>query len=278
MSNFETERQEAPPRQSRLKLTFAWGIVIAIVYMFFVIGGRLVSGIPSDEKDYSATNVLYGGIIPIALAIAAIVLIGRWRGADRTVFFDPPELRLRRPRWLWIMPILILAAGVTGLIVAPWREFSMGTLIMLVVVSIGIGIGEELAMRGYLLAGARDRFGEVGAWFWSTLVFALVHFAGLLTGTSFGNQIQQVFFAFLTGSSLYFCRRLTGSLLLPIVLHAQFDFGNFVSNGLGEGDKASIGQPTSDDVVQFVLLNFVVTIVALIVVFRHRRRPKTVEA
>jgi CAAX protease family protein len=277
VNNYETERQEAAQGPTKLGLTFAWGIVISIVYMFFVIGGRLVSGIPSDEKDYSATNVLYGSIIPLALAIAAIVLIARWRGADRTAFFDPPELKLRRPRWLWVMPLLILTAGVTGLIVAPWNEFSTGTLIMLVVSSVGIGVGEELSMRGYLLAGARSRFGEVGAWFSSTLVFALVHFSGLLTGTSFGNQIQQVFFAFLTGSSLYFCRRLWGSLLLPIVLHAQFDFGNFVSNGLGEGDKASIGQPTSDDVVQFVLLNFVVTIVALIVVFRHRRRPKSVE-
>ncbi|MEZ0234555.1 MAG: lysostaphin resistance A-like protein [Actinomycetota bacterium] len=86
--------------------------------------------------------------------------------------------------------------------------------------TIAVGIAEETLTRGLVLTALRGGMGEVGAWFWSSLLFGLLHGANIVLGQDVGPTLQQIVFAFVFGSVLYAARRSTGTLLVPIVLHA----------------------------------------------------------
>ena len=102
-----------------------------------------------------------------------------------------------------------------------------------------VGIAEETLTRGLLLTAFRGGMGEVGVWFWTSLLFGLLHSLNILFGQSVGATILQIAFAFVLGSVLYACRRATGLLAIPIVLHGLWDFTTFLSTG--EGATVSSG-------------------------------------
>ena len=78
--------------------------------------------------------------------------------------------------------------------------------------------------------------GEVGAWFWSSLLFGLLHGANIVLGQDVGPTLHQIVFAFVFGSVLYAARRSTGTLLVPIVLHALWDLTSFMGS---DGDVSA---------------------------------------
>ncbi len=89
-----------------------------------------------------------------------------------------------------------------------------------------VGVFEELLTRGVLLVGLRRRLPEFGVWIASCVLFGLLHLLNILAGAAVGATLLQVGFAASFGSTLYLARRLTGNLLLPVLLHAFWDFGS----------------------------------------------------
>lgn len=80
--------------------------------------------------------------------------------------------------------------------------------------------------RGTLLVGLRRRVPEFGVWALSCVLFGLLHLLNALAGAGIGPTLIQVVFAASFGSTLYVARRVTGSLLVPVLLHAFWDFGS----------------------------------------------------
>ena len=74
-------------------------------------------------------------------------------------------------------------------------------------------------------------------WFLSTLAFGVMHYANVLGGQAFGPTSLQVLNAFLFGTTLYILRRVTGSLVWAMVLHALWDFSVFA---IGKGHPAPL--------------------------------------
>ena len=55
----------------------------------------------------------------------------------------------------------------------------------------------------------------------------------MLFGQPLGETVQQIVFAFLVGSAFYVTRRVVGTLLLPMLLHAAWDFGTIGTEATG---------------------------------------------
>ena len=65
----------------------------------------------------------------------------------------------------------------------------------------------------------------------SSGLFALFHGLNILTGQAVGATIQQMLFAFLMGSGLYLIRRISGLLVVGMVIHGLWDFSSFRGAG-----------------------------------------------
>jgi membrane protease YdiL (CAAX protease family) len=84
------------------------------------------------------------------------------------------------------------------------------------------GIGEEIAFRGILLRLLRVR----GLWpavIVSSALFGLLHVANLFVGSPWYTVLLQVTFSAMAGVGYAAMRLRTGSLLVPILLHAVYD-------------------------------------------------------
>jgi membrane protease YdiL (CAAX protease family) len=143
-------------------------------------------------------------------------------------------------------------------------------VLLLLVGTLLVGVGEELIFRGFLLVGARQRFSEVGAFLLTCVLFGVIHGANALNGQAAGDTIKQVLSATVTGAAFYFTRRLSGVLVAAMLLHGLMDFSILVQGGpRGDNDvtaAAVTGLPAS--------VAALVTIVAAIVVFRRARAAK----
>jgi CAAX protease family protein len=254
-----------------VKISLALGIAVSVLYLVIIVGGRAISGVENDEIDESASNIAKGFLAPLVVACAFLLVGAFVLGAWTELFKELPPLRITGPMWLFLVPVLFVCAILAGLVGAPWDDFTSGAIALLLLSTLLIGFGEELAVRGYLLVGARSVFGEAMAWFVATFLFAVFHFGNIVTGAGTGDTTVQVVLAFLSGSSLYLIRRLTGALYVGMIIHALFDFSAFAGNGAGEGDAAN--STIASEVFIFLILMWVVTVPAMVFVFRFRRQP-----
>lgn len=82
------------------------------------------------------------------------------------------------------------------------------------ILSLIAGVGEELLFRGVLQVGLAGWLGDAGALVVASVLFGVAHFitpAYFLLATVMGGYLGGLYFS-------------TGNLLLPIVVHALYDF------------------------------------------------------
>jgi len=228
MSQAEAKTMRVQPRPSV-------GIVLFVVYAAIFSVGFLASGVDYDAVADSTSNVMKAIVLPVGIGALVLLLVTYFFGWWRPVFRDED----RAPRWTLLIPAFMTVAVVAGLVTADWGGRDSSFIVWLLVGTLFVGIAEEVLTRGLLLTAFRGGMGEVGVWFWTSLLFGLLHALNILFGQSVGATIQQIVFAFVFGSVLYACRRATGLLVIPIVLHALWDFTTFLSSG--EGATVSAG-------------------------------------
>ncbi len=73
----------------------------------------------------------------------------------------------------------------------------------------------------------------------SSLLFALLHSANILSGQPISTVLATMGFTFLYGVAMYLTMRVTGSLIFAILLHAITDPTTFLASG---GLDTSVGQ------------------------------------
>ncbi|WP_185022665.1 CPBP family intramembrane glutamic endopeptidase [Curtobacterium sp. PhB115] len=181
---------------------------------------------PSD--DYPALgqtvdSVVRALVIPEGIAAVALCLVVTALGWWRIATVDRTRTTLR---WTMTAPILILVVCVVRLPLIEWTALPAHYFLLLTVGVLFVGVFEELMARGMLLVGLRRRLPEFGVWALSCVLFGLLHLLNALAGAGIGPTLIQVVFAASFGSTLYLARRLTGSLLVPVLLHAFWDFGS----------------------------------------------------
>jgi membrane protease YdiL (CAAX protease family) len=161
---------------------------------------------------------------------------------------------------VWILPGFLALVAIANVMVGDSSRFTPTMWLLLMAGSLLVGFNEELVTRGQLIVALRSRFGELGVWFFSTLLFGLLHLPNTIFGTG-PLGVSQVLITFMIGSGFYLLRRVSGTLITAMILHALWDFSSFAANS---GLIAVIGLPVAASCV----------IVAIILTRRESRAAR----
>ena len=207
-----------------------------LVLMVIQFGSGLVGRVFGwDEVDYAdlgssaeslLQNVLAPDLVVTAAVLVVLAVLGWWYVAreDRRV-----------PKWMWLFPLLIAAVA---LVVADWGRLSDlgGSYIAALAVSmLVVAFNEEFIFRAILLNGFRQHGSEVYAWAFATALFALSHGMNLFGGSTVAAVVPQILQAFILGTIFYLTKRVSGTIVIPILIHALWDF-SFFSHGGTDAD------------------------------------------
>lgn len=211
-------------------LTPAWGLYIYLLYLIIFFTTWSVNGVdyPTIGKTLKSLQLHYA--MPTLLASAAIIVAISAFGWWKVSLFDKKK---SGPKWAWLGPIImgVLIAG--GLLRINADNLNMGLLFWGVLGAVGVGFGEEMITRGTLLVGLRTKYTETKVWLISTLAFAGLHLPNMLFGLAVSGTIVQFILTFIMGSLLYSTRRLSGTLILPMILHGLWDSSIFLQGATG---------------------------------------------
>ena len=196
-------------------------------YMVVVFTVWAVVGMEYDEVGDTLENLQKGVVLAFSLGAVYLVIVttalGWWKPAVR-------EPRRVGNRWMWAIPVLLLAGAIANMASTKWGEID-GVASYASWLAIGVllvGFSEELLTRGLAIVGGRGSMHEKWVWVFSGTIFGLLHVPNAFFGQSVGSTVQQVVFAFALGLTYYVTRRLVGTLIVTMGLHAIWDFSVFV--------------------------------------------------
>ncbi|MBC6496687.1 CPBP family intramembrane glutamic endopeptidase [Microbacterium sp. 4-7] len=202
------------------------GVLGLVLYLAVFYGVWIFNGIDYNRIGDSEDTLWKWYVAPLLAGAVVITIVvsvyGWWRPSL-------VESRARMPRWVWVFPGALALVALANLIVGDTSALTPTMWLLLTIGSLLVGFNEELATRGQLIVALRSRFGELGVWFFSTLLFGLLHLPNTLFGTGVLG-ISQVFITFAIGSAFYLLRRVSGTLIAAMLLHGLWDFSSFAAN------------------------------------------------
>lgn len=196
-------------------------------------------------KRWYALPTLFG----CAFLVVAITCLGWWR----KVLFDTTK---SGQAWVWALPTAVAAVILYNFAGISPDKLSAELLLWASLGAVGVGLGEEMITRGSLVVGLRSRFTEGQVWLISSALFSALHVPNVLFGLPLAAMPVQVALTFVMGSGFYAMRRMSGTLLLPIVLHGLWDSSIFLTIATG-------GQTSA---IQFVV--YPIAIVCVVAMLR----------
>lgn len=139
------------------------------------------------------------------------------------------EVLRDRPRsgkvWMWIPPILLLIAGFSRFASDGVSDAPVSYWLGMTVTMVLVGVTEELSFRGILVVGARREWGsERKALLLSSALFGLFHLPNWWFGQDLVVTLRQVVFTAVLGMAFYALRRVSGTLVLCMILHVAYDW------------------------------------------------------
>lgn len=226
-------------------------------------------GAPDDSSTLSFA-ISHAGL-PLVIA-AGLVFVHRSRWPVWTV---PAASFVERPRrrWMLLVPLALFVQGILMLFDVPWSERAAVFVIVLALGTFLIGLGEEMFFRGILRTSLDSRHGETVTLLVTAALFGLAHsFGSLVHGLPIGFIALQVAATAMDGVLFFAALKATGTLWVPIALHALGDFARYASSG--ETDAAAGHDPNASAVwlqVALMALAVVVIISAIRADVRARR-------
>ncbi|WP_082100354.1 CPBP family intramembrane glutamic endopeptidase [Demequina maris] len=219
------------------------GIAAYVLYVVVIVGLTMAIGPDYDEIGDSVGTLAMGVLLPIGAGVLGVVVLATVYGWWGPILRDRARAR---HAWIIILPIATLAIAVANLATVDFGAVDLTYLLVLVLAMLLVGFGEELTTRGVLLVGARGSMGEVGVFFVTTGLFALMHSSNVLFGQDAAVTAQQVGVTFVYGAGYYVMRRATGSLIPAMLMHATWDFSLLLSDKAGEPSEtvATLGMLT----------------------------------
>jgi membrane protease YdiL (CAAX protease family) len=249
-------------------------LVAAVVYLALYLGAgqliALVAGDLIDRDNLLATpaSVFIALGLPPLVGGVLLVLFAWSVGWLKPLFSRRPQ---QARGWMWIAPALVLLAIVLRLAGIDYGSYTAGVILATFAAGLFVGFAEELLTRGIVVDLLRRHgYGEWAVMLLSTLVFALLHSANLLSGFSLQTVLLTIGFAFGFGICMYLTLRVTGTLIVPIVLHALYD--PTVILATGGVDQSGATAAANPLVAIGGLSTFAFLLVALVAIFIVRGR------
>jgi len=206
------------------------GILLYLGYLAVFFSTWTINGVDylrigenaETTKLWYAFPTLFG----CAFLVVAISVLGWWRA----VLFDTSK---SGPLWVWILPAVMAAIILNNFLGIPAGKLSTELLLWSTLGAVGVGFGEEMITRGSMIVGLRSRFSEGRVWLISTLLFSALHVPNVIFGLPMEAIPIQVLLTFIMGSGFYVIRRMSGTLILPMVLHGLWDSSLFLNVATG---------------------------------------------
>jgi membrane protease YdiL (CAAX protease family) len=218
-----------------IKKPLAAGLFIYALYLAIFYSTWTLNNVEYGLIGKNVDTIKLGYAIPTLLASLSVFLIISSIGWWNKVMFDQQK---SSSRWTYILPIAILAAIIANFTNVNTQELSIELIFWSIVGGIGVGFGEEVITRGSLIVGLRSRLNEGKVWFVSTLLFAALHAPNVFFGLDPTQMVVQLFVAFIMGTAFYVIRRVSGSLILAILLHGLWDSSVFLPQATGSQNLA----------------------------------------
>jgi membrane protease YdiL (CAAX protease family) len=115
-----------------------------------------------------------------------------------------------------------------------------------------VGFSEELLVRGIVVTSLLDNgYSIVLTGIISSILFGVLHFINYFNGQSFRITLVQVASTALTGINFFVLFIISGTLWVPILLHAIFDFSLLVQGG--ELNKATGKEKNIESIIVLLL-------------------------
>lgn len=250
------------------------GVVAVVIYVAAAAGiSTLLTG-ALDLKDPLAELVV--AHTPVLALVVAGILFVRWSGWTTSVWRTTAVFDTRPRRW-WMLaiPLLLLAGPIVSLASTPSdNDWNVGSIAVVGVVFLLVGLGEELYFRGIFRASLRAHIGETLTLLITSAAFGIAHsFASLFHGLPVGFVLFQVAVTALAGIVYYGAFLATGRLWVPILLHALGDFSLTISSGtLTETASATTSPGTANVAIQAAL--WALAVIVVISCIRQDRRAR----
>ena len=266
-----------------------WIATVVIIPLLYLAGW--ICATPLFLLGLTAEQVsLTGTLVSFALFLGLMPIWARDRWDQRKAFLF---LGLRRQRFQTELSLIVLIKGcllavaLLGLIVIPltsngWATWeaqpSIPTLLNALLLSLGVGLAEELIFRGWLQSELHHLLGPTRALVGQAMVFSLVHTRFNL---GFAGMLSLLMGLFLLGLLLSLLRESArGSLWAPVGLHGTLVGGWFVlqSDLLSIRDDAPIwligpGAPHANPIGSSVAI-VAITAVTLLLLTRLNQDPQ----
>lgn len=194
--------------------------------LIFPFVGRL-TGVDYDVIADNTANVLRGVVPMVGLSLLYGFLMAWRSGWLKPIFAKQPPSAF--PKFFWLIPACWIGMCLIRLVSSPWPSFDATYVLVLAVSMVMVGFNEELLFRGILAYGARGPgpWSEARTMLVSSLGFGLFHLPNVLVGQALGPTLSQVCYAFFMGVALFVSMRISRSILLPVAMHALWDFSTF---------------------------------------------------
>ncbi len=256
MNSIHTE-----PNPSKHQPSLRMGILLYLGYLAIFFATWTINGIDYNRIGENAETTKLWYALPTlfgcAFLIVAISMLGWWR----LVLFDKSR---SGPGWIWILPVTAVGIILSNFQNVPSDKISAELLLWSSLGAVGVGFGEEMITRGSMIVGLRSRFGESKVWLISTLLFSALHVPNVIFGLPMSAMPIQVVLTFIMGSGFYVMRRMSGTLILPMILHGLWDSSLFMN--------VAAGRVSSD--VQFAVYPLaIICLIAVLLNSRNARLP-----
>lgn len=247
------------PTAAPTRRNLSWLGLIALLVAFtmvpafidvLVVHGSGQYEFPDQDSVNDLMIVKAIGVVIVVLVISAL----RWWPV---VLHE--ELRTRR--WVWIVPITLLVASIATIDYSRLGTAGIALGVGLLVGTLFIGVSEELLFRGVVLTFMRDRYREWIAATVTAVLFGAIHF---LAGP------VQIVASAIFGYLLYYVRRVSGGIVMPILVHTAWDYSVFTAY--------TTANPAVDDDTSLILFLLSVVLTVALLVGHRAAEPRTPQA
>jgi membrane protease YdiL (CAAX protease family) len=211
----------------RIKPSAPVAILAILGYLVAVFAVWMITGLDYDEIADTVETVQKGVVLAVGVGVVYLVVVTSVLGWWKPAIHEPRKVG---GGWMWIVPALLVVGAALNLVATKWGEIDdVGAYVLwLAIGTLFVGFTEELLTRGLAIVGGRGSMHEKWVWAFSGAIFALIHVPNIFFGQAVGPTIQQVVFAFAVGLTYYVTRRIAGTLIVTMALHALWDFSTFI--------------------------------------------------
>lgn len=236
-------------------------IIVCSIYLAILITVTKYFGIKYTDIAKNTNNILKGIVYPVGICTAILTIFALYSGWLPSVLSYSPRINI----WiLWIIPIVLVIGILARLSYIQSSHLSKKGILMLLIGTALVGFSEELLVRGIVVSLLqKSGLSVLLVGLVSSLMFGILHFSNILLGQSIRNTFSQVVFTSLMGLNFFVIYIISGTLWLPIVLHALYDFSLLLTR---PSRKDSNTLRSSVNLATIVLMNLtpVLAIVLLI--------------